>query len=243
MASYAAAQKQHGDWARLIQVLDEVEAVADPAFTASVFEQVLFETYKLLAGVKVSYPAPNRISLDGIHRLVQKYLEEKSGGDRMEALVAALFQTIGERFKLFDEVRREKVNVADQSSGMTADIECRANGEIVLLVEVKDRSLTLVQLSAKLDRARAEQISEILFIAQQGLDPAESELINTRIVQEFISGQNIYVANFADFALGIFILLGEDGRVIFVRRVGTELDRANSAIQHRRAWADLLRTV
>ncbi len=239
--AYASAQKQQNDWAKLIAVLDAVENAADPAFTAEVFDGVLLEIYRLLADVKVTYPTPNRISLDGTHDLVQQYLAEKSGGDRMEVLTTALFHTIGVRFKLFDEVRREKVNTADRPSGMSADIECRADGKTVLLVEVKDRSLTLVQLGAKLDRVRAAHISEILFIAQSGKESKETELIDARIAQEFTSGQNIYVTNFADFALGIFILLGEDGRVEFLRQVGLELDRGGSAIQHRRRWADLLR--
>lgn len=241
-AAYASAQKQQNDWAKLITVLDAVESAADPVFTAEVFDRVLFEIHKLLADVRVVYPTPNRVSLDETYSLVQQYLAEKSGGDRMEELTAALFQTIGVRFRLFDEVRREKVNAADRSSGMSADIECLTGGEVVLLIEVKDRSLTLVQLSAKLDRVRAAHISEILFIAQNGKEPKETELIDARIAQEFVSGQNIYVTNFADFTLGIFILLGEDGRVEFLRRVGLELDRGGSAIQHRRRWAELLRT-
>jgi len=242
-AAYAGAQKQQGDWAKLIAVLDAVEAASDPVFTANVLDQVLLEVYRLLAGVKVVYPTPNRISLDGTCELVQKFLSEKSGGDRVEALATALFQTIGARFRLFDEVRREKVNAADRSSGMSADIECIADNEIVLLVEVKDRSLTLVQLSARLDRVRAEHISEILFIAQGGKESKEMEAIDARIAQEFVSGQNIYVTNFVDFSLSIFILLGEDGRAEFLRRVGPELDRGSSAIQHRRRWAELLRSI
>ena len=161
----------------------------------------------------------------------------------MEALAAALFQTIGARFKLFDDVRREKVNTADRLSGMSADVECLAHGGIVLLVEVKDRSLTLVQLNAKPEHVRAEHISEILFLAQGSKEPKERDLIDARITQEFVSGQHVYVTNFADFALGIFILFGEDGRVDFLRRVGPELDRGGSAIQHKRRWAELLRTI
>lgn len=241
-SAYASAQKQQGDWARLIAVLDEVEQTRDPAFTVLVFDQVLLEIYRLLTKAKVTYPTPSRVSLRTTHDLINTYLAERSGGDRMEVLVASLFQAIGKRFRLFDEVRRARVNAADRSSGMLADIECWTNGTIVLLVEVKDRSLTLVQLSAKLERARAEHITEILFIAQQGKASQEEADIDARIDREFASGQNIYVADFASFALGIFILLGEEGRVDFLSRVGPELDRGGSAIEHRRRWAELLRS-
>lgn len=241
--AYRDAQKRKGEWDALVTVLDAVEQTGDERFTKQVFRQVLFEVYRLLAAAHVVYATPNRISLDGTHRLVAQFLAGKSGGDRLEAVATALFQIIGERFHLFSAVRREKVNAADSSSGMVADIECSVDGRVVLLVEVKDRSLTLIQLDAKLDAARSRHISEILFLAQQEKEAGESGQIDERIAAEFTSGQNIYVSNLNDFALGILILLGEDGRVDFLGRVGAELDRANSAIQHRRAWAGLLRQV
>lgn len=240
---YRDQQKRKSDWDKLIQVLDIVEDRKDEIFTKQVFDQVLFEIHKLLADVIVVYPTPNRISLHDTYQLIKKYLAEKSGGDRIEAVCTALFQTIGSRFNIFDEVRREKVNAADASSGMVADIECWLGGKIILLVEVKDRSLTLTQLDAKLDIARSEKISEILFIAEQGQEKGEEVEISTRITSEFTSGQNIYVSNFSDFSLGVLILLGEAGRVDFLDRVGKELDRVNSPITHRRAWANLLKRV
>jgi hypothetical protein len=238
---FRSAQKRKGDWDNLVAILDAVQEQNRENFTQLVFDQVLYEIYKLLADVQVTYPTPNRISLDGTYKLVNKYLVAKAGGDRIEVVTTALFRAVATRFHLFDDVRREKVNAADQASGMTADIECWADGKIVLLVEVKDRALTLTQLSTKLDRARAEHIAEVLFVAQQGKDAEDQDQIESRIGSEFTSGQNIYVAGFADFAFGVFILLGEDGRVDFLSQVGAELDRNNSAIEHRKAWADLLR--
>jgi len=242
-AQYREQQRQRSDWDDLIQVLDAVENANDEIFTGQVFDQVLFEIHKLLADVVVTYPTPNRVSLHSTYQLVERYLSEKSGGDRIEAVCTALFQIIGERFNIFDEVRREKVNAADASSGMVADIECWLDGKIVLLVEVKDRSLTLTQLDAKLDIARSRKISEILFIAEQGKEQTEEKVITARVSSEFTSGQNIYVANFFDFSLGVLILFGETGRVDFLDRVGKELDRVNSPISHRRAWANLLKQV
>ena len=240
-AEYRSQQKSKADWDKLVAVLDAVESNDDPAFIRSVFDQVLFEIHQMLAGVSVIYPTPNRISLDRTNQLIQQYLTAKSGGERMEAVCTALFRTIGKRFTIFDEVRREKVNTADLASGMSADIECCLEGKVVLLVEVKDRELTLIQLDSKLDAARARHISEILFVAEQGKEQETLVAIDARISSEFTSGQNVYVVRFADFSLGILILFGEDGRVDFLREVGAELDRVNSRIEHRRAWADLLK--
>lgn len=241
-ADYRNQQKNKKDWDKLTRVLDFIELKNNKKVTQAVFDQILFEVHKLLANVQVLYPTPNRISLNQTIQIVSQFTGDKSGGDRIEAVCTALFRTIGKHFDLFDEVKREKVNAADASSGLVADIECWLKGSIVLLIEVKDRSLTLAQLDSKLDIARSRKISEILFLAEQGIKKTEEELAEKRIRDEFVSGQNVYVSNFIDFSTGILILFGEKGRAYFLSKIGEELDRTNSAIIHRRTWANLLKT-
>lgn len=236
-------QKNKKDWDSLVRVLDEIQEADREEFTKAVFRQTLAEIYRLLAGVRVTYPTPNRISLDKALEIVDEFIASSSGGDRMEAVCSALFRTIGNEFGLFDEVKRAKVNAADTASGMLADIECWYQGHIVFLVEVKDRSLSLTQMDRKIEGARAHHVGELLFVVQSGKGPVQDEQIETRIWSEFASGQNVYVAAFRPFAFGVLILLGERGRVKFLDEIGKELDRGGSGIVHRRAWADLLRTV
>jgi hypothetical protein len=140
-------------------------------------------------------------------------------------------------------VKHEKVTAADASSGMVADIECYLNKKIILLVEVKDRNLTFTYLDAKLSQARTKRISEILFLAEQGIKKADVDKVNKRVRHEFTSGQNVYVSNFLDFSSGLLILFGETGRVNFLEDVGKELDRVNAEISHRRAWSELLKKI
>jgi len=240
---YRAQQKAKAEWDKLVAVLNAVQDAGDATFAQSVLEQTLLDIYGLLSGVVVTYPTPNRISLKQTQQLVRDYLGAVSGGERMEAICTALFRTVGEFFGTFDDVRREKVNASDASSRMLGDIECWSSGRVILLVEVKDRSLSLTQMDAKLDVARAQHISELLFIAKSGKHKVDAERIELRIQSEFSSGQNIYVENFDDLSLGIFILLSEIGRVQFLDAVGKELDRVNAEIMHRRAWAEILRLV
>ena len=236
-------QKNKTDWDRLVAVLDAVEQQSAPDFTEKVFGQILAEIYRLLANVQVLYPTPNRVSLAQTTGVIKEFTAIRSGGDRIEAVCTAIFRAIASEFGLFDEVRRQKVNVADAVSGMGADIECRLKGQVILLVEVKDRLLTLTQVDAKLDVARAKKISEILFLAEQGIAGADRPQVQERIKDEFASGQNIYVSNFAEFSTGILILLAEKGRVQLLSLVGEELDKAGSNITHRRAWAQLLKSI
>jgi hypothetical protein len=240
---YRAQQKNKQDWDKLIAVFDAVEEANAPDFTQKIFDQILAELYQLLSEVEVVYPTPNRVSFKQTIELVNSFTAGKSGGDRIEAICAALFRAIASEFGLFDDIRRQKVNAADSVSGMGADIECRYKNKIALLVEVKDRSLTLTQLNVKLDTARVKKISEILLLAEKGLAQAGQAQVEERVKSEFSSGQNIYISNFLDFSTGILILLGEKGRVVFLGLVGQELDNANSSIVHRRAWSQLLKSI
>jgi hypothetical protein len=235
-----ARQKNKEDWDKLVTVLRKVERDDDKVLTLRAFDEVLFVIYDLLDEVKVAYPVPKRISLDKTIGIIETFMGERSGGDRLEAIATALLRIIGRKFRLFDDLRREKVNVADASSGMVADIECWTEGKIVLIVEVKDRSLTLVQMDSKLGIARSQQINEILFMPQGGIEEGDRAEIQERIIREFSSGQNIYIADLISFAKSILIIFGEAGRVEFLREVGLELDRVSSSISHRKAWAGLL---
>ena len=73
-------------WKILIDVLEEVQQRNDPVFTARVFDQVLFEIHQRQRSLRFAYPVPPRISLAATLGLAEKFLAEKSGGDRALAL-------------------------------------------------------------------------------------------------------------------------------------------------------------
>lgn len=236
-------QKNKEDWRRLVNVLEIIENENNPKFTSDVFRQVLLEIYKMLSEVKVIYPTPSRVSLEKTVELLKLFLSKRSGGERVESVTTALFKEIAQRFGLFDDIKRGKINAADLSSGMAADIECYSQGKLALLVEVKDAALTITHLTDKLDIARAGKIREILFVVEKGTGVQEDEKIGEKVRREFISGQNVYITSFLDFSYSIFILFGEEGRGSFLRRIGDEMDRVNSEIIHRKTWAKLLREI
>lgn len=241
LSEYRNSQKNKEDWDLLVLLLEEIQFSDDVKYCRSFLSQVLLEIYKLLSNVIVSYPTPNRISLDNTIDLITKYVGEKSGGDRLEATVTALLRTIGTRFNLFDKIERAKVNASDTSTGLASDIECWNADNIILGVEVKDKELTITQFDSTVGNARANHISEILFVVEKGINKQEKGEIEKKKQQEFISGQNVYVRDFILFATGILILLGEKGRVEFLQNVGPELERGGSSIIHRKRWAELLR--
>src|SRR5690242_17476035 len=69
-------------WNRLLDVLDTVEKRNQVRFTKNVFRQVLLEIYRRQQTLHFNYPVPPRISLDNALAISERFLAEKSGGDR-----------------------------------------------------------------------------------------------------------------------------------------------------------------
>ena len=231
------------EWKNLIDILDHVEKDETGLEAPLFLRQTLIEILRLSQDAKVVYPAPARVSLAKCLSVVDKYLSEKSGGERPETLATALLRVFGKKTNYFDKVERDKVNAADKSSGRLGDIECYSGGQIVLLTEVKEQKLTITQFEASREKAREGKIRELLFITQLGLDNDFQAVSEERQGQEFSSGQNIYFLSIKDFCPPLLIILGEFGRSDFLREVGAELDKTSAAIKHRKAWALLLKNI
>jgi len=240
-SGYREAQKNQKDWDHLCKVLNFVETKNENKITVMVFKQVLLEVFLRLSKSKVAYPAPTRISLKSCIDLMGKFLEDISGGDRLLTLSSALFVVIGKKFKLYSEVKREKITSSDKSSGMVSDLECLDDkGAIVLAVEVKDRVLTVTQMKSKIPGFREKKVTEILFVAQQGIVYEEEKEIIDMIEHEFNIGQNVYITHFNSLSSVVLAIMGEEGRRDFINEVGIQLDRY-SDYSHRKSWADLLK--
>jgi hypothetical protein len=242
-AATSKAQRDKTGWQDLVNVLDQVQAKGDPAFTETVLEQTLIEVHRRLADVRVDYPAPLRVSLLRTMKVLDEFLSESSGGDRPQAVATALFEIIGERFGRWDQVRRAQINEADLAKGRVADLECLKGDAIVMAVEVKDRELRAADVDEKVASARAQGVREVLFVAQQGVDKKEREDIFDRIEREFASGANVYITSIVAQVAETLALLGEDVRVELLKRVSQQLEESRADIRHRRRWAELLRAL
>jgi hypothetical protein len=237
-ADYRSAQKDKAGWDALCRITRAVEETCDPEFTSGILVQVLMEIRRRLEATSVTYPVPRRVSHARLLPALNAYLAERSGGLRLQAVVWALFQTVGQRFGLFTEVRSNRPTASDASTGQIADIECvDSDGRLALAVEVKDRDLTVTQVSEKLPAVRSANVTEVLFIL--GREMREQDVADTAalLARQFASGHNIYVFPFQDFASGVLALLGETGRREFLTQVGQALETYRASVSDRRAWA------
>jgi len=243
MARNDQSKKDVTGWNALVDVLEQVESRDNPDFTKAVFRQVLLEIFRRQQSLHFAYVLPPRISLEGALGLAQRFLEEKSGGDRGLALCGALFDAIGIHFGLYTKVDRARINASDKATGQAADLECvNAEGKVVLAVEVKERTLTLTDVEGTLRKCRQREIKDIFF-ATPGIKTDEQPALNERIERVFASGQNLYVFDFFPFARSILALGGDPIRITFLQKVGEHLNLWNTQPSHRQAWKRLLETV
>jgi hypothetical protein len=201
------------------------------------------DSLRLQQALRFIYPLPPRISLEDSLSLAQRFLEERSGGDRSLALCGALFDAIGIHFGLYSRVERARINATDEATGQAADLECiDAGGKVILAVEVKDRILTLSDVEGTLRKGRQRKIKDIFFSAP-GMKSNEKRALEERITRAFTSGQNIYVFDFISFARSVLALGGESIRTTFLQKVGEHLDLWNTQPVHRQAWKKLLENI
>lgn len=242
-SAHGSAQKDKLGWKDVCHVLNWVEGTASEEVTLNILRQVLIAIHNRLATVRVAYPVPQRISLNDTLNLVLGFLRKRSGGDRLESVVAAILSVLGERLRLFDCVRRGSVTTADASSGMLGDIECvDSQSTVVYVVEAKDRELTIRLIQDKIPGLRQSGVTEAFFVATQGVAGVDETAINEFIAREFSSGQNLYIFQLEAFMQVILAVFGEPGRRQFLAEIGKRLDEY-SDISHRRDWAEALRLI
>ena len=209
MARDDQSKKDVAGWNTLVEILEQVESRSDPDFTEAVFRQVLLEIFRRQKTFALFTLFLRVLALEGVLSLAQRFVEEKSGGDRGLALCGALFDAIGIHFGLYEKVDRARINASDEGYRSGCGFRmCRSGGKVVLAVEVKDRTMTLTDVEGTLQKSRQRGIRDIFFTAK-GVRVREQNAIDERVTQAFAAGQNVYIFQFLDFARSILALGGE----------------------------------
>lgn len=239
----ATAVRNKAQWNKLVSFLSNLQDTGTPAEVEEALLRCLRSAARRLAELSIDYPVPMRISLPQLTTLIVQYLDTHSGGLRPLAVTTALLRVLGEGFSLFSRVESQGVNEADAARGMPADVMCHApDGTIRLVVEVKDRDLTLIELQSTLDKARSSRLANVLF-AVPGLAKSDREVIEIRIADEWSKGVSIHQIAINDLVSNTFVLLDESWRARFAKEIGEELDVRGAAFSDRQDWARLLAEV
>lgn len=228
-------------------ILDQVQDAESPEQVRQFLLQILAQLRRYMAGKTFHYPIPQRVSVLDTLGCVREYLEESSGGARLQAIAHGLVLSLKEKGLKYEDIQSRHVNAADAASQSAGDIECFADGANVFTVEVKDRALTLSELDSSIEKARLASVTELLFFVYRKdgapYSDAESEQINATISRQFSLGLNIYIVSGDEFLRLCCSLLGEDGRKVFLESVGSALAVQGADPKHRWAWSQAVRTI
>ncbi len=228
-------------------ILDTVQASATAAQVSDYLKLILAQLRKYLQGKSFDYPVPQRISLHDTLECVAGYLEESSGGARLQAIAHGLVMALKAKGVAYKEVLSRHVNAADAASQSAGDVECFSGNQNVFTVEVKDRELTASEVNASIEKARLSNVSELLFFVHRksGKLVAENDAtaINEMIDIQFALGLNIYIEQALDILRLAGTLLGEEGRKDFLTLVGAALGEQGADSKHRWAWSQAVRNI
>ena len=228
------------EWMLLFRVLNDVQVGNSEEYTRHRLLETLRCIHRRFAALDFEYYIPERISIEQTENLVVAFLSESSGGDRGLAVAAALFETFGEYFKIYKEVKRRAINASDQATGLASDIECIGeDGNLKLAVEVKERSITLADVRSAIRKARRISLQELLFNAP-GTSISEADDISELIATTWASGTNLYRLAVEELIRVGLALTGEGGRRRFIELVGNQLDTYNTQPANRQRWKELL---
>jgi len=236
---YRSQQKDKAGWDNLVLVLGKVEEIDSLDFTRAVLENTMYEVYLLLSRSKITYPIPKRISHSQTIQLILDLLTNPSNGDHPLAVSSALFQTMINRFSLFNRISRSKVNASDIATGQVADIDCYRDGSLVLAVEVKDKEITLDDMRDKLPKCREKGVDNLLFITTKGIDKNSRGEIDKLIVDQYAVGLSVYLVEIREFIDNFLTIFDDERRIELVSQISNQLDEYSN-YESRKAWLTLL---
>ncbi len=227
-------------WDAIARLLEKAERNRE--FAPSVLRQVLIEIFRRSRSAAIQYQVPLRISIGDARRVVAQLLSVGSGGAAAQAVAAALLEIIGQATGLWDRVETRHVNVADASSGFTADVECFHGNDRRFGCEVKDRKLTVLEIDRKLLDLRRSDLRELLLLTTKGIEGDNAGVEG--VLQRHFSGNiNGYIFDLIEFALPWLAVLGEERRRVFLSLIGDVLDRMKTSSAIRLRWAELLQAI
>ncbi|MBW7921929.1 MAG: restriction endonuclease, SacI family [Rubellimicrobium sp.] len=159
-----------------------------------------------------------RLSLDQQRGLVGLLLDTPSGGLLPVLLAVALFRTLDKCHALGWDIEWQGINVADHASGAGGDITIRKDGEILLAVEVTERTVERARIVSTFNtKISRHGIRDYLFLVTREPPDDAKEAAG----QYFGQGHDV---NFLDIGTWITQILGTIGADCRQRFTTTFLD-------------------
>lgn len=239
MANKAAKREQYDKLFKVVQhVQDRGQAEA-----VRLLKLILIETRYSLEENKRDYIGPSRVSLVDVTKVLNEFLKERSNGVRLQVVSYAVLKSFAGAFPGFGKVQSYSTNSSDAAGNRTGDVERLINNKVDFAIEVKDRTLTLIDVEASIRKARITEVGNLLFLVQATPVLDDPERILERTAHEFTRGIDVNIAEAMTFFATVLALLSPDQRATLLRAVHDALHELGAHYKHVYRWIELMKSI
>jgi SacI restriction endonuclease len=228
-----------------LSILQAANAAKNVEEVVALLRQALMGVRRMMQGKSFDYPIPQRASIESTQAAVAAFLSVSSGGGRLQAVAHALFKSLSDAGFNYSNLVARHVNTSDASAGASGDVSFSKDGRSTA-IEVKDRLLTIAQISASVTKARVAEVTELVFLVhtsrENRLFASEQDEVeaNQLASKEFSSGLNVYWESYLRLSRSLLVVLAEQGRRDFLKSVGIALEEQSVDAKHRWEWAKIV---
>ncbi|MEM3448390.1 MAG: restriction endonuclease, SacI family [Nitrososphaerota archaeon] len=224
-------------WDDLHRLLSEIEKKNNVQFTLNILDQILLEIRRAMFG-RLEFPFPpaaKMMTLTQLIEIIEEFLSKPSGGIRLQVVIYSLLKTVNDVYRLFGDVRSERVNVANAFARRFADIECFSHdGRLNLAIAVTER-LGLSKLQNELTKSIQKGIRKLIITAVK--IEKNHEAVN--LLRRYSTSIDVCIISPRPLIHFFMMLLDEDKRNEFLKETDRVL-KEFAYYEHREEWVKLL---
>lgn len=215
---------------------DTAEGTLDPT---DVLRETLQAVSELESRTK-SFESPSDVPYELLERKITQYISESGNGERLPAVVAGAVQTYYEHAGGGDwRVDCEHANVSDEFSNAAGDVEIYRGETLHKAIEVKDKPATRSSVQHAIEKGRANELGEYLFVPGAGFRSGEEN--DARQAAENAPIELIFIT--PEELLATLKLVDDDDRSSFFNAVNGFLDDMRANQSNKKAFWDVLESV
>jgi hypothetical protein len=224
---------------RLYELLSGLEGKADSGDIdpMNVLRQTLDEISRLEPQT-VDFESPSDAPFRELHELVEDYLEESGGGERLAAVTAGVTMAYYTHTGGDDwVVEAEHANVPDEFSNAAGDVEVFRDDELVRAIEVKDKPTERSDIQHATTKARESELGEYLYVVGAGF---RTQTEKRGSMAEIESAPIEIVLVYPEDLLNLLKFIEDAGRISFMESVGEFLNAMRASEESKDGWKEVV---
>ena len=227
---------------RLYQLLErsQKDTEKDDSYPRAFLRQVLKE-WILLPSTKIDFHLPPvQLSMELTKEIVNEFLSVSGSGERLVAVSAAVFASLSEISGGKIAVKVYPVNWADRFAKTAGDLEFYFDEDLIKAAEIKDKPLTEGDVMHCSMKAKQWHLTEYMILNGAGVVEEDKAKIFDYIESQNEEGINIYVLHVPDGFYPYLMYLGDEGRKLFLSKVGEYLNKIKATMDNKKEWERLI---